>query len=135
MENKITNLNEASSQVLAQEATKILIENKALDIKMFYVKEHTSITDYYINVTGRSNTQVAALADELSDLLSERGRNALRIEGRSGNAWILVDYGDLIVNVFDKQSRDFYSLDRHLPDGTEVDISDLIAEIDKKYEI
>ena len=135
MENKITNLNEASSQVLAQEATKILIEKKALDIKMFYVKEHTSITDYYINVTGRSNTQVAALADELSDLLSERGRNALRIEGRSGNAWILVDYGDLIVNVFDKQSRDFYSLDRHLPDGTEVDISDLIAEIDKKYEI
>ena len=135
MENKITNLNEASSQVLAQEATKILIEKKALDIKMFYVKEHTSITDYYINVTGRSSSNVASLADDVDSLLAQRGRAPLRTEGKRGNSWILVDFGDVIVNVFDRASRDFYSLDRHLPEDSQVDISDLVAEVDAKFDI
>ncbi len=135
MDVKKGDLLHASSETTAREAVKILIEKKALDVKMFYVKEHTSVTDYYVNATGKSTTQVAALADDLADMLADRGRAALRIEGRSGNAWILVDYGDVIVNVFDKPSRDFYSLDRHLPEGSEIDIADLIAEVDKKFEL
>ena len=133
--NKTTELKNADSDVLAREAVKILLEKKAHDVKMFYVKDVTSITDYYVNATGRSSTQVAALADELAKLFSERGRSALRTEGRAANAWILVDYGDLIVNVFDKPSREFYSFDRHLPAESEIDISDLIAEVDKKFEL
>ena len=125
-------LKNASSEVLASEAVKILIEKKALDIKMFCVGDFTSITDYYINVTGRSSTQVAALADNVAELISERGREPLRIEGRSGNAWILVDYGDVIINVFDKPSREFYNFDRHLPEGTEMDISPLVKEVDER---
>ena len=93
------------------------------------------MTDYYVNVTGRSSSNVASLADDVDVLLSERGRTPLRTEGRRGNAWILVDFGDVIVNVFDRASRDFYSLDRHLPDGSEMDISDLVAEVDAKFDI
>ena len=125
-------LKNASSEVLASEAVKILIEKKALDVKMFCVGDFTSITDYYINVTGRSSTQVAALADNVAEMVSERGREPLRIEGRSGNAWILVDYGDVIINVFDKPSREFYNFDRHLPEGTEIDISPLVKEVDER---
>ncbi len=135
MSDKILDLKNADSQKLASEAVKVLLEKKALDVKMFYVKDFTSVTDYYVNATGRSSTQVASLADDVADLLSERGGTALRIEGRSGNAWILVDYGDVIINVFDKPSRDFYDFDRHLPEGTAVDISELVQEVDRKFEL
>lgn len=135
MDTKANDLKNTSSEVLASEAVKILIEKKALDVRMFSVAQFTSVTDYYVNVTGRSSTQVAALADIVADLISERGREPLRIEGRSGNAWILVDYGDVIINVFDKPSREFYNFDRHLSDGTEIDITPLVKEVDEKLGI
>lgn len=135
MDTKANDLKNTSSEVLASEAVKILIEKKALDVRMFSVAQFTSVTDYYVNVTGRSSTQVAALADIVADLISERGREPLRIEGRSGNAWILVDYGDVIINVFDKPSREFYNFDRHLPEGTEIDITPLVKEVDEKLGI
>lgn len=132
MENINNELKNADSAVLASETVKILIAKKAIDVKMFCVRDFTSVTDYYVNVTGRSSTHVASLADNVADLISERGREPLRVEGRSGNAWILVDYGDVIINVFDKPSREFYNFDRHLPQGTEVDISPLVKEVDEK---
>lgn len=128
-------LKNASSDVLAREIVKILIEKKANDIKLFDVKEGTGITDFYINVTGRSNTHVASLADDVCELISLRGRDELRVEGKRGNGWILVDFGDVIINVFDKESRNFYNLDRLLPAEGEQDISDLIAEVDAKLDI
>ena len=136
MENKKTDeLRFASAKTLAEEATKVLLEKKALDVRMFNVEGKTSVTDYYVNATGRSSMQVAALSDYVDELLSERGRQPLRIEGRAGNTWILVDYGDVIVNIFDKQSREFYNFDRHLPEGSEEDISLLVAEVDRKFEL
>ena len=123
------------STTLAREAVKVLLEKKALDVKLFDVREKSGITDYYINVTGRSMTQVASLADDIDDKLSERGRGANRIEGKRGNGWILVDFGDLIINVFDRSSREFYNLDKHFPEDSIVDISDLVTEVDKKFEI
>ena len=135
IDNKKDELKNVDSDVLAKETVKILLEKKALDVKLFCVKDNASITDYYVNATGRSSTQVSSLADDVDRLLSERGRNALRIEGRSGGAWILVDYGDVIVNIFDKASREFYNLDRHLPEGSEVDITPLVEEVDKKFDI
>ena len=136
MENiKTDELKSVSSDTLAREATKLLIEKKALGVRLYKVTDVTSITDYYLNVTGRSSTQVSALADELMDKLSMRGKDALRVEGKRGGAWVLVDYGELIVNVFDKESRDFYDFDRLLPADTEIDISDLVSEVDKKFEL
>ena len=131
-ENKIVDLDSA---VISRAAAKTLIEKKGIDVRMFYLGEKSSVTDYYVNATGRSSMQVSALADYVVELIGEMGMKPLRVEGRSGNAWILVDYGDVIVNVFDKQSRDFYSFDRHLPSDSEMDISDIVAEVDKKYDI
>ncbi len=134
-EQKNDTLKNASSRELARAAAAVLIEKKALDVKVFEVLEKSPITDYYINVTGRSSTQVASLADELAYKIGLCGRDAARIEGKRGNSWILVDYGDVIVNVFDRESREFYNLDRLLPEGTEMDISDIVAEVDKKLDI
>lgn len=135
MEEKKMDLLDVSSDVLSAEACKILLEKKGHDVKMFCVKDVTSITDYYVNATGRSSTQVAALADDLVDLIGERGRSVLRVEGRSGGAWVLCDFGDVIVNVFDKASREFYNFDRHLPAECEMDISALVSEVDAKFDI
>ena len=122
------------SSLLAREAVKVLLEKKGLDVRLYDVREKTSVTDFYVNATGRSSTQTAALADYVDEKLSELGRIPLRIEGRAGREWLLVDYGDVIVNVFDKNARDFYNLDRHIPEGSEVDISDLADEVDKKFD-
>ena len=132
---KTDELKNADSEYLANEAVKQLLEKKAIDVKLYFVKDTNSITDYYVNATGRSSTQVSALADDLADNFSDRGKDSLRIEGRQGGAWILVDYGDVIVNIFDKASREFYNLDRHLPEGSEMDITPLVEEVDKKFDI
>ena len=131
MEN--TNLN--NSKKLAEEATKILLEKQALDVRLYDLCDKGNITDFYLNVTGKSAMHTTALSDELCDKLKELGRDCLRVEGRSAGAWVLVDYGDLIVNVFDKASRDFYNLDRLMPAGTLVDIEPLVKEVDAKFEI
>ena len=128
-------LKSASSKELANAIAAILIEKKALDVRMYEVAEKSPITDYYVNATGRSSTQVSSLADELAYKIGLCGRDAARIEGKRGNSWILVDYGDVIVNVFDRESRDFYNLDRLLPTDSECDISDIVAEVDRKLDI
>jgi len=132
---KTNELSGCEAVALAKVACSILLEKKALDVRLFCVEGKTSVTDYYVNCTGRSSTQVAALADYVSELIGDRGRPPLRVEGRAGNSWILVDYGDVIVNIFDKPSRDFYNFDRLLPETAQIDISDIIADIDKKYQI
>lgn len=119
--------------LLANEAVKLMIEKKALDVKLFNVTEYTSITDFYINVTGRSSTHVASLADDVAEYFELRGREPYRVEGRRGNSWILVDFGSFIVNVFDSESRAFYNFDRLLPAELQVNIDDLVSEVDKKF--
>ena len=132
---EIKDLVNADSDIIAREAVKILLEKKARNVALYDVREKSSVTDFYINATGRSTTNVAALADDINVLLAKRGKNAIRTEGKRGGTWILVDFGDVIVNVFDKESREFYNLDRHLPEGSAVDISDLVSEVDAKFDI
>ncbi len=132
---KANELIAADSLTRAEAAVKVLLEKKGIDVKLFDVRESSSITDFYVNATGRSSTQVKSLADDVVHFLELGGAPALRVEGRQGNSWLLVDYGDVIVNVFDKPSRDFYNLDRHLPEGSSVDISYLVKEVDEKLKI
>ena len=132
--NKGTDLTHASSEALAREAVKILLEKKGIDVRLYNVTDTGAITDFYIVVTGRSLTHVASLSDDLCMLLAERGRNEARIEGKRGNSWILVDYLDVIVNIFDREARDFYNFERLLDQNSLVNIDDLVSEVDKKFD-
>ena len=132
---KTNELREADGQTLAKEAVKVLIEKLALDVTMYNVFEHTSVTDYYVNATGRSSTHVASLADDVADHFELRGQSPLRIEGKKGNSWILVDFGTLIVNIFDSEGRAFYNFDRLLPEECKESIDLIVAEVDKKYNL
>jgi len=70
------------------------------------------LVDIFLLVTGRSERNVAAIADEIEDRLLEAGFKRLRREGRNEARWILLDFGDLVVHVFHEQERVFYGLER-----------------------
>ena len=101
------NLKDAESSVIAKAAVAVLVEKKAFDVRLYEVGEENPMTDFYVNATGRSLNQVAALADMLAEKLAEYGIDDAKIEGKRGNSWILIDYGVVIVNIFDKESRSF----------------------------
>lgn len=131
---KTTELEKVTSEVLAKEIVKVLIEKKGIDVTLYDVRETTSVTDFYVNVTGRSSTHVGSLADDVAYMIGLRGRDPERIEGKRGATWILVDYMDVIVNVFDKESRSFYNFERLLPQEGRIDISPLEKEVDEKMQ-
>ena len=134
-ENKTNVLEKADSLTLAKAVASVLIEKKAIDVRVYNAGEGNSVTDYYVNATGRSSTNVMALADEVVYQVGLLGREPDHTEGRDGRAWVLVDYTDVVLNVFDKQSREFYNFDRLLPEESLVDISHIIAEVDAKFDI
>ena len=123
------------SQKKASEAVKVLLEKQGINVKLYDVRDSASITDFYVVVTGRSLTHVASLADDLVELLGAKEIYAERVEGKRGNSWILIDYLDVIVNIFDKEARDFYNFERLMIPESEIDISNLRYEVDCKYEI
>ena len=132
---KTNELSSVDSRVLAEEAVKVLLEKLAKNVQLFDVREHTSITDFYVNATGKSSTHVASLADDVVDNFEKRGMSAYRVEGRGGNSWLLVDFGSVIVNVFDAESREMYNFERILPADSLCGIDDLVAEVDAKFDI
>lgn len=70
------------------------------------------LVDIFLLVTGRSERNVAAIADEIEDRLLEAGHKRLRREGRQESRWVLLDFGDLVVHVFHEQERVYYGLER-----------------------
>lgn len=86
-------------------------EKKALDLTVLDLRGVATFTDYFIISTGANKRQMQAIADEIVDQLKRRGSRAARVEGYQGAEWILVDYGDFIVHVFDEKSRRFYDLE------------------------
>ena len=82
--------------------------------------------DLRVLATGTSTTQVKALADEVDYQLSRQGVEPARREGYGSAAWILLDYGSVVVHVFQPESREFYNLDKLWSDGTPVDVAGLL---------
>jgi len=124
-------LTDAEPLAVAREAAKILLNKKAAQLKLLSVSDVTVIADYYVIVTGRSSTQIKALADDLVYEMGRRGIDCAHLEGRDGGAWILCDFGAVIVHVFDRESREYYRLERLASPDAEVDCSDLLTPDDQ----
>lgn len=110
----------------AIKTAQILSNKLGSDIKVIEITDVSVLADYMVIATGRSSTQVKALADEVEYKLDEMGISVSHIEGYRSNSWILLDYVDIIVNVFDEEARDFYDLERLWQDGKEIDLTDII---------
>lgn len=108
----------------AQAAAKLLDEKKAENINLIKIEEISSLADYFVIATGRGETHVRSLADELEEKLKAQGAAPARVEGYRSNSWILLDYTSVVVHVFTQEARDFYDLDRLWADGIKVDWQD-----------
>ena len=106
---------------------KILDKKKAEDIRAIETAEHTIVSDYFIIANGTSNTHVKSLAEDVEYEMSKLGVEPYHIEGRA-TGWILLDYSDVLVHIFTKESRDYYNLERLWTDAKELDISGLLTE-------
>ena len=102
-----------------------LDEKKAQDIKVIGISEISVIADYFIIANGTNVTQIQALVDNVEGKLQESGYQVRRKEGSKNSSWILMDYGDVIVHIFDKEDRLFYDLERIWRDGHTILIDDL----------
>lgn len=102
-------------------------DKKALNIKVLDLREIASFTEFFIIASGSNQRQVQAISDEINEQLKKQlSSRAIRIEGYGTGEWILLDYGDFIVHVFDTQAREFYDLERLWLDARKVQIPEEI---------
>jgi len=94
-----------------------LEDKKAENVTIIDIHEISVLADYFIIANGTNINQVQAMADNVSEELAKIGQNNKKTEGYQSGNWILMDYNDFIVHVFDKESRSFYDLERIWADG------------------
>lgn len=113
---------------MAQLAYKALDDKKGVDIKVIDISTVSVLADYFIIANGNSDSQVRALVDNVEESLGKAGFELKQREGYNAGNWILLDYGDIIVHVFDKENRLFYDLERIWRDGKSIEAETLLEE-------
>ena len=102
-----------------------LDEKKGADIKIIDISTVSTIADYFVIATGNSNSQVSAMVENVEEQIHKNGFAMKKREGNGNSPWILLDYADVIVHVFDKENRSFYNLEHIWHDGKEIMRDDL----------
>ncbi len=107
-------------------AANTLNDKKAMDMAAVKITDVSDIADYFLICTATSNTHIRALADEVEEKLKAAGVEIGHIEGRTSD-WMLLDYGSVVIHIFGRKSREFYSLDRMWQDGEQVDLTQILT--------
>ncbi len=110
-------INTLEAAKIAREA---LEDKKGEDIKVLDIKGLSNIADCFVIASGNNPNQLRAMADEVEEKLFKEGYKLHHSEGYTGGTWILLDFGNLLVHLFNKSERDFYSLDRVWGDAKEM---------------
>ena len=97
-------------------------EKKALDLVVLDLRPVASFTDFFVITSGTNRRQVQAISDGVVEQLKKNGTRAARVEGYQTAEWILVDYGDFILHVFDEKARRFYDLERLWREAVRIDV-------------
>ncbi len=101
-------------------AIQAMEEKKAEDIKIIDIHDVSTIADYFLIASGNNKSQIQTICDHIEETLGRAGYTKKQSEGYDTANWILMDYGDIIVHIFDKQNRLFYDLERIWRDGKEI---------------
>lgn len=117
-------MNEVELKSFAMKIAGVLSEKKADDVRIFRVADRTVIADYFVIATGSSSTHTKALADEVEFKLGEEGRHPTHSEGYDHAGWIVLDYDSVLVHVFQKDSREFFKLEKLWADAEEIPFLD-----------
>ena len=107
----------STEKMMAQIACKAIDDKKGQDIKIIDIHNVSVIADYFVIASGTNSNQVQAIVDNVEEQLGRAGFEAKQIEGNRTSSWILMDYGAVIVHVFDAENRLFYDLERIWRDG------------------
>ncbi|MDR0490329.1 MAG: ribosome silencing factor [Oscillospiraceae bacterium] len=110
---------------IAELIVNALDNKKAQDIKLLRTSEITVLADYFVICTANSSTHLKTLSDEVEKTLKESGEAPLRREGRRAGGWVLIDFGCVVVHLFLKELREFYTLERLWADAETVETEDL----------
>jgi ribosome-associated protein len=103
-----------------REAVLAAEDRKAADLKVLHLEKVSDFTDYFVIASGTSERQVQAIADGILERLRADGVRPLHVEGYNRGQWVLLDFGDLVVHVFEEEPRRFYALERLWGDAPDV---------------
>lgn len=105
------------SKKLVESICNFLSEKKAYDIVKIYVADKTVVADYFVIASGRSQTQVKSLCENVEEFIEKQGGTIKSVEGASEGRWAVVDAVDVLVHIFNDEQRLFYHLERLWGDG------------------
>ncbi len=115
-----------TSLEITKKAVQALDDKKAEDIQIIKVRDLTIVADYFVIASTSNATHVKALADEVEHALKEVGVEHRHIEGYSHANWVVLDYADVMVHIFQHETREYYNLGRLWSDGQELDVNTLL---------
>ena len=110
---------------MAKIAYEALNDKKGEEIKIIDIAEISVMADYFLIANGNSDSQVRALVDNVEEEMHKAGYSVKQREGYGSGSWVLMDFGDIIVHIFDKENRLFYDLERIWRDGKSIEIENL----------
>lgn len=115
----------SDAKALIEIITEALLEKRAENIKLLDVRELTTLTEYFVICNGTSETQIKALTRGVSQKVKEElGENEWRKEGYEARRWVILDYVNVVVHIFNPETRDYYSLEKMWNDAVVTDIKD-----------
>lgn len=112
---------------LVKLACKALEDKKATELTVIDISELSVVADYFIIASAENIRQTGALCDNVEETLGRAGYTCRQIEGRAAANWILMDYNDVIIHIFDKENRLFYDIERIWKDGKQIVDIDALA--------
>ncbi len=118
------------SRKMAVIAIEALEDKKAEDIQVIDISQVSVLADYFIIASGSNRSQIQALIDNVEEKLGRAGYEPKQIEGYDSANWVLMDYRDVIVHVFDRENRLFYDLERIWRDGKSIPVEELKEDLD-----
>lgn len=101
-----------NNKEIALKAASVLLKKKALDVVIIDISEKSSFADYFVIASGGSERQVGTLVDEIEDQFAKEGILTKSVEGKKNSGWILMDFGDVIVNIFTVEQRERYNIEK-----------------------
>jgi ribosome-associated protein len=118
---------QSRSYQLALAAARTAADNKGKDIVILDMREQTPIFDYFVIATGSSRRQLHAMSDEIDNLLEkELGERRLGVEGYQESHWVIMDYGDVVIHLFDETTRKYYDLEGLWGGAPRLDLTGLL---------
>lgn len=127
---KMADLSTEKVKKMAKITIEALEDKKAEDIKVIDISQVSVLADYFIIANGSNRSQIQALSDAVEEKLGRAGYPLKQIEGYDNASWVLLDFGDIIIHIFDRENRLFYDLERIWCDGKSMDAREFKVEND-----